>query len=114
MAYYLGMVLNPEILSYVVVAVITFVVGRFSNSFFKKVDSVEDLKTDITLLKKSDEEMTALKKEWRDMIKELTRLITKMESVEKSMEEVTILQRDLKSVWRHIDGLKGKNFDKET
>lgn len=94
-----------------VLPIVSFIIGTLVKNIFKKVDAVDLLKTDVAVIKNHMAGLELIKNEWATIKVDLTRLIVKMEHIEKSHEDLSVLRRDMQTIWKNIDKIKDQMFD---
>lgn len=85
--------------------ILAFIAVAYVRSTLKKVERIDYLSEKISGIE-------TIKDEWVRIKIDLTRLIVQMEQIQKvwqkSGEDITIIQRDMRTIWKHIDEINSK------
>ena len=83
----------------------------YIRSILKKVDRIEVIEKQILEGTIKLSSLDNIKQEWGAVRMELAKLTVKLETLQTSSEELSVLKRDVRSVWSNIDQLKDNMFD---
>jgi len=83
----------------------------YIRSILKKVDRIEVIEKQILEGTIKLSSLDNIKQEWGAVRMDLARLAIKIENFQTSSEELSVLKRDVRSVWSSIDQLKDGMFD---
>ncbi len=85
---------------------LTFIVGAYVKDIKKKVDSIETLSQDIKIHQLKLSELSLIKDEWAKIKTDLTKLMVEIEYMKKSQEDISVVKRDMGTIWKNIDQIK--------
>jgi len=87
------------------------VTWAYIRSILKKVDRIEAIEKQILEGTIKLSSLDNIKQEWGTVRMDLAKLMVRIETLQTSSEELSVLKRDVRSVWSNIDQLKDNLFD---
>ena len=87
------------------------VTWAYIRSILKKVDRIEVIEKQILEGTIKLSSLDNIKQEWGTVRMDLAKLMVRIETLQTSSEELSVLKRDVRSVWSNIDQLKDNLFD---
>lgn len=85
------------------------IVGFYVRSVLTKVDKISDMQISLAQMSLQIAGLQNIKEDWSTVRVELAKLIVQMESALKNTEDITVLRRDMNTIWRHLDELRAMN-----
>jgi len=77
----------------------------------KRIDRIEELEKKQLELQLKIGSFDSIKAEWSEVKIQITRLMVQMESTKDQKEDITVVKRDMTTIWKSIDRLKDNMFD---